>query len=263
MEDRKIQIKGRAKGLIALVLTFMLLFGNSLTVFAMSYSVNNNGLSTTFKKGKKISSSDSITWTGTGNLEIYVDNSSKKICTNTPGTGADVWNVDAEYWVVSTRNKGTNGGELMLSTTEVLPDEETEEEEEQSGGDEKHTHNFQWQTVKEPTETEDGLAKNICSCGMVDGEQTISSATGYINEIRDSIEGAPEGGTVEINTEIYRCYTSKIMKALAKRGDVTLKTTYLAEDGTWKSFTIPAGSAPTDGEQFYGFTYLGNRYGWN
>lgn len=53
MEDRKIQIKGRAKGLIALVLTFMLLFGNSLTVFAMSYSVNNNGLSTTFKKGKK------------------------------------------------------------------------------------------------------------------------------------------------------------------------------------------------------------------
>lgn len=73
MEDRKIQIKGRAKGLIALVLTFMLLFGNSLTVFAMSYSVNNNGLSTTFKKGKKISSSDSITWTGTGNLEIYVD----------------------------------------------------------------------------------------------------------------------------------------------------------------------------------------------
>ena len=77
------------------------------------------------------------------------------------------------------------------------------------------------------------------------------------------IKEAPENGTVEITTSNFSCYTSFILKELSKRPDVSLKTTFKDKDGSMKTFTIPAGQAPTDGAQFYGFTYLGNLYGWN
>ena len=53
-----------------------------------------------------------------------------------------------------------------------------------------------------------------------------------------------------------------MMEELAKRPDVSLKTTYVDEEGNLRSFTIPAGQAPVEDDLFYGFVYLGNRYGW-
>ena len=132
-----------------------------------------------------------------------------------------------------------------------------------SGSSYKHEHYFEWVETIEPTETSDGLMEHKCACGAVDDSYVISRAMAFVKNIVKMIQEAPENGTVEITTDYYTCYTSYILKELIKRPDVSLKTTYKDKDGNVRTFTIPAGQAPTDGAQFYGFTYLGNLYGWN
>lgn len=117
--------------------------------------------------------------------------------------------------------------------------------------------------MKEPTETDDGLEEYRCAeCGKTEASQPIPAAMYYVKNLIESIENAPENGIVENETGVFRCYTQRTMKALRDRPDVSLKTTFTDEEGNRKSFTIPAGQALDDGEQFYGYTYLGNLYGW-
>ena len=132
-----------------------------------------------------------------------------------------------------------------------------------SSTSDRHEHYFEWVETIEPTETSDGLMEHKCACGAVDDSYVISGAMAFVKNIVKMIQEAPENGTVEITTDYYTCYTSYILKELIKPPDVSLKTTYKDKDGNARTFTIPAGQAPTDGAQFYGFTYLGNLYGWN
>ena len=126
-----------------------------------------------------------------------------------------------------------------------------------------HEHSYGWVEAYEPSVSGDGLMQHKCSCGAVDDQYTIPGSLAYLRMFCAAIQNAPENGTVEWNPYAFRCYTRRMMEELAKRPDVTLITTYTEADGTTKSFTIPAGQALTDSEMFYGFTYLGNLYGWN
>ena len=126
-----------------------------------------------------------------------------------------------------------------------------------------HEHSYEWVEAFEPSVSGDGLMQHKCSCGAVDDQYTIPGSLAYFRMFCAAIQNAPENATVEWNPFMFRCYTRKMMEELAKRPDVTLRTTYTEADGTTKSFTIPAGQALTDEELFYGFTYLGNLYGWN
>lgn len=126
-----------------------------------------------------------------------------------------------------------------------------------------HTHSFNWIETLEATETTDGLMEYRCSCGLVEDKLVLPAPMAFVKNIVYKIQNAPANGTVEIKTENYTCYTDFIMAALRKRPDVSLKTTYTDKDKSTKTFTIPAGQAPDDGQLFYGFTYLGNLYGWN
>ena len=102
-----------------------------------------------------------------------------------------------------------------------------------------------------------------CACGAVDDSYVMSGSMAFVKKVVKLIQTAPQNGTVDITTKNYSCYTAWIIEELAKRPDVSLKTTYTDAEGNVKTFTIPAGQAPTDGAEFYGFTYLGNKYGWN
>ncbi len=126
-----------------------------------------------------------------------------------------------------------------------------------------HAHDFQWIITVDPTDTEDGLSEYICkNCPATAGSQPVSKAFVWVKNIIEQIENAPEGGTVVVETDMYFCYTAKIIEALLARPDVTLETHFTDEAGNRKGFIIPAGQAPADGAQFYGFIGLGNRYGW-
>ena len=270
MEQSTKEMKKRFKGLLTLVLIFLMMFGNSLTVLAQNYAVK-------YDKGEF---PRTLTVQAGDTLELYseylagysltVDGKSiENIDGNDIGTSYTRYSypVSGNYNVTVSKEQNVYGQwELSASLISFSPaNPNPQSGTGQGNAKEKtpHSHDFKWQTVIEPTIDSDGLSQLRCPCGAIEATQPISGAIAYVSTVRDDIENAPQSGLVEIKTEQYRCYTAKIMKTLRERPDVSLKTTFLDEDGTWKSFTIPAGQAPADEELFYGFTYLGNLYGWN
>lgn len=254
--------KKNLKKLLVATMAMVMLFGNSLSVLAADYNYNN------LTVGQELTGGDTVTFTGySGDPEVYYDDTlwgsdgDGGISINSLDSDTDVMTIaNGRIYYVKHKEVLFDGGSsptprLDLSTTPIAPTTPSTKP-----GKSEHHHNFQWKIVKDPTLYEDGLAQSVCECGAVEAQQPISAGTAFINMVRDKIEAAPQGGTVEISTEMYFCYTAKIMKALQARPDVSLKTNYLTEDGTWHTFTIPAGSAPVGDTQFYGFTGLANYY---
>lgn len=128
-----------------------------------------------------------------------------------------------------------------------------------SGG--THTHSLRWEIVQEPTETVAGRSEYRCECGHVEAAQPISFFGAIIKQIIKSIEEAPQNGTVVVENKFLRCLTDEIMEALHKRSDVNLEVKF-SEQGVNYHFLIPATAAPTEEEEWFGYFYLGGRYGW-
>ncbi len=124
-----------------------------------------------------------------------------------------------------------------------------------------HTHNFKWEITLEPTETTDGRAEYCCECGHVEQVQPISFFGAIIKRILGSIEEAPQNGTVLVENKFLRCLPDEVIEALQKRSDVNLEVKFTEQEIKYH-FLIPAGTAPTEGEEWYGYFYLGGRYGW-
>lgn len=266
MEQSTKEMKKRFKGLLTLVLVFLMMFGNSLTVLAQNYVVKYDNDGEPWPKTFEIAAGDT--------LELYSEYLGDFILTMdgneitnpesimSKSSIEDVYliysyNASQNYSVTVSRDKPQYNWILSVSLNSINQGNQNQ------GQENTHSHDFNWQTVIEPTLNSDGLSQLRCPCGAVEASQPISVATAYVSAICTDIKDAPQGAIVEINTKQYRCYTAKIMKSLRERPDVSLKTTFLDIDGTWKSFTIPEGCAPADEELFYGFTYLGNLYGWN
>ncbi|MBQ2935434.1 MAG: hypothetical protein IJD96_04260 [Lachnospiraceae bacterium] len=250
--------KKNLKKLLVATMAMVMLFGNSLSVLATNYNYND------LTVGQELTGGDTVTFTGySGAPRVYYDDTLWEAANVGGGINinfvTDVMTISNGYIYYVKHKEVLSGSSptprLDLSTTPIAPTTPSTKP-----GKSEHHHNFQWKIVKDPTLREDGLAQSVCECGAVEAQQPVSSGTAFINMVRDKIEAAPQGGTVEISSELYFCYTAKIMKALQARPDVSLKTNYLTEDGTWHTFTIPAGSAPAGDTQFYGFTGLANYY---
>ena len=130
-----------------------------------------------------------------------------------------------------------------------------------SGGGGTHTHTLSWKIVIEPTEISDGRCEYSCECGHVEAAQPISFFGAIIKRIIKEIQEAPENGTVTVENQFLRCLTDEIIDALHKRSDVSLEIIFKEEEETYQCL-IPAGKAPTDGGEWYGYFYLGSLYGW-
>lgn len=274
---KKDSLGKQRKRILGMVMALVMLFGNSLSVLAASYNVND------LREGQELQSGDEVYFKNDnkmGQLIIYVDDTEQGRVSypypNDNATQSNSYTLTSNYRVQSVipmqeTYSSPIPAELKLevmtgsATPSVNPGGAAQGAQKPKATEPKateHYHDFQWKVVKDATLTEDGLAQSVCECGEVEAQQPVSSGLAFVDMVRNEIKAAPEGGTVEITSELYTCYTAKIMEELGKRPDVSLKTTFPSEDGTWKSFTIPAGQAPTDGELFYGFTYLGNLYGW-
>lgn len=269
MEQSTKEMKKRFKGLLTLVLVFLMMFGNSLTVLAQNYVVEYDNDGEPWPKTFEIAAGDTLELYSDylGGFTLKMDGNEipnpESIMSKSPiGTQYFKYSYNAsQNYSVTVSKEITNW--TTLTVTLVSLSQGNQNPQPGTGQENTHSHDFNWQTVIEPTLNSDGLSQLRCHCGAIEATQPISGATAYVSTVRDGIENAPQSGLVEIKTEQYRCYTAKIMKTLRERPDVSLKTTFLDEDGIWKSFTIPAGQAPADEELFYGFTYLGNLYGWN
>lgn len=125
-----------------------------------------------------------------------------------------------------------------------------------------HSHNYQWTVIKEATEKTDGCTALMCEgCGRIEAKQPISFFNNIIYNVREEIKNAPENGTVTIDNEFLRCFSDEMVEELLARPDVTVVVNFTDKDVNY-SFTIPAGKAPTDGQEWYGYYYLGSVYGW-
>lgn len=125
-----------------------------------------------------------------------------------------------------------------------------------------HTHNFQWIVIKEATETADGCIALMCEgCGSIEATQPISYFNNIIYNVRNKIKNAPVNGTVTIENEFLRCFSDEMVEDILARPDVTVIVNF-TDKGVNYSFTIPVGKAPTDGQEWYGYYYLGSVYGW-
>ena len=125
-----------------------------------------------------------------------------------------------------------------------------------------HSHNFQWTVIKEATEKTDGCTALMCEgCGQVEATQPISYFNNIIYNVMAEIKDAPVNGTVTIDDEFLRCFSNEMVEEILARPDVTVVVNFTDKDVNY-SFTIPAGKAPTDGQEWYGYYYLGSVYGW-
>lgn len=260
---KKEALKTWKKRGMALGLSLVMLLGSGLVALAAStYTVSD------FGAGRKVVYPGDVVngVTGAGGMQNFnvTINGVPNAADSTPTSTI----INGTYWAKSSAMDLPGGGKrYTLELTTYVPDSKptseggTQEPSKKSSYSHRHAHSYR--VVIEPTETEDGLGQSRCDCGDVEWEQVIPSGLAWVKNILSKIENAEENGVVEIETNIYSCYTKKIIEALQKRPDVTLKTVYTDKEGNRQGFTIPAGQTPTDGADFYGFTYLGNLYGWD
>lgn len=281
MEMEKKVLFQRIKGLLALVLAFTMMFGTGMMVLAdEAKKIDYFDI----KVGANIPGGTTLyhSYSDSGEVYVYIYDDEKK----------DKIEEDYNNRTKSPHLEPTNIDEILKQTTGLnisvtLPGGYTYSVEKNWGRNEfwvlryplksneevqpvqpaqlvaSHEHSFQWVETLEATLESDGLMQHRCECGAVDDEYRISASLVYFHKYCGAIQNAPQNAVVEWNSDPFRCYTRRMMEELAKRPDVSLKTTFTDTDGSRKSFTIPAGQAPADSELFYGFTYLGNLYGWN
>ena len=282
MEMEKKVLFQRMKGLLALVLAFTMMFGTGMMVLADEAKIDFEKINV----GDNIPGGTTLfhSYRHSGDIVVYIydDKNEDKIeedfkkQTKPPFPGP-------KYCVETLEDSVLHGGDVSVT----LPDRYTYSVKEAKDKNTfwmvryplksneevqpvqpvqpvaSHVHSFQWVETLEATLESDGLMQHRCECGAVDDEYPISASLVYFHEYCAVIRNAPQNAVVEWNSDPFRCYTRRMMEELAKRPDVSLKTTFTDTDGRRKSFTIPAGQAPADSELFYGFTYLGNLYGWN
>lgn len=278
MEMEKKVLFQRIKGLLALVLAFTMMFGTGMMVLAdeakkIDYEYINEG--DNIPGGTTLYHS----YKDSGDIYVYIydDENKDKIeedynnQTNKPWPGPEycvetLKEYRGKYIAVTLPGGYTysvekiwRGNYFWMVRYPLKSNEEVQPVQPVAS----HEHSFQWVETLEATLESDGLMQYRCECGAVDDEYRISASLVYFHEYCGAIQNAPQNAVVEWNSDPFRCYTRRMMEELAKRPDVSLKTTFTDTDGSRKSFTIPAGQAPADSELFYGFTYLGNLYGWN
>ncbi|MDO5019935.1 MAG: hypothetical protein Q4E29_05635 [Lachnospiraceae bacterium] len=249
------------KGLLALVLAFLVLLGNGMDVFAATYKLNTRR-SSSLELNAIVCGGDVIELGRYDNLYL-----NGRPCANGGESYTFPGDTNDKYIFYTKEQEGDGSTHVynhyfknyIAPETEPAASPVAQPIENDTG----HEHSYEWVEAFEPSVSGDGLMQHRCSCGAVDDQYTIPGSLAYFRMFCAAIQNAPENGTVEWNPYAFRCYTRRMMEELAKRPDVTLRTTYTEADGTTKSFTIPAGQALTDEELFYGFTYLGNLYGWN
>ena len=268
----------RMKGLLALVLAFTMMFGTGMMVLAdeaKKIDFENINVGANIPGGTTLYHY----YRNSGDIYVYIYDDEKKDKieedynnqTNSPWPGPKhcvetLKETRGEYISVTlpggytySVEKKWGGNRFWVLRYPLKSNEEVQPAQPVAS----HEHSFQWVETLEATLESDGLMQHRCECGAVDDEYRISASLVYFHEYCGAIQNAPQNAVVEWNSDPFRCYTRRMMEELAKRPDVSLKTTFTDTDGSRKSFTIPAGQAPADSELFYGFTYLGNLYGWN
>ena len=235
-------LKKRIKGLLAFMLVVMMMFGSSLTVLAAYWSGGQLQVGTVVNGGDVISVSGGYVECGSENF----------------GTGSVTLPAEGKWQVIDKRGDD-NAWFVQLQLVSSAGGTGTAEPE-PSGS--SCQHEYEWVIGIMPTEEKDGRFDYECKhCGSVTAHQPLSFLYVIICNIIADIKEAPVNGVVTVDSKYLRSLPDEIIDALLARPDVTLDVKF-ADKGVPLHFTIPAGMAPTDDADWYGYYYLGTAYGW-
>lgn len=258
-------IRKRLKGVLAMLLVFLMVVGNPLIVRAdegkttvPSDAIFAGDLTADkpLKKGDKFwFYASGYVYIGT--TDVTEDNDNDYVSVSSAYKGTQTVNLYTVKPGIQLKFNGTDdsGYELYFNATTVSPTTTS------TVTAPPHSHSYEWVTTLEPTATTDGLCEYRCACGSVAASQPISYLTYIVKQILSDIKNAPANGTVTVDYDGLRCLSKVMIEALKARPDVTLIVQFTEQDVT-QSFIIPAGQAPADGADWYGYYYLGALYGW-
>ena len=286
----KKELKRRGKGLLALMLAFMMMFGSSMTVFAGNtyrldiplgggyggYTVSGDptGLTT----GQKLEGGDIIeivsgslmvTIDGGGSLEEKYNDVRGMLYVELPAGGK--YQVDSYSAQLPDPKYPRVTYNVALSTIPATPSGGTGNTSTESGSDDtgneywkNHVHIFSWVTTREATAEQDGIQENRCSCGLVQDTTVISASQVILQKFFDMVRNAPVNGTVSYDSSSLHTLSDKMLKCLSERSDVTVEVSF-AYQGTAYKMTIPAGcdysALLSDEDAFYGYFYFAQQTG--
>lgn len=184
--------------------------------------------------------------------------------------GSSMMVFAAEYSVgsLTSVSRLSQGDKIVLSSAgqvyiDNVPAPVNSDSDSDSGSG-RHIHDMQWIVRLQPTETQDGETEYRCvdeRCGHIEARQPVSLLGVVVKKIIKAIEEAPENGTVVIDNQFLRCFSNEIVEALLARPDVTVDVRFTEKEVDYR-FVIPAGKAPADEQEWYGYFYLGGLYGW-
>lgn len=180
--------------------------------------------------------------------------------------------VRAEEAVAADKTEDSNEQSEDAQEEEELTEEERAEREAEAArkalqNDPNHIHHFKWIAIMNESESAEGTINYMCpECDKIWYFRPISAYYAFQGDVARRIEMAPEGATIKVKTSHFINFNKQVMKALAKRADVSLYVSFLDQEykGNRVSFMIPAGEdteALLDENGYTGFLYLGGIYG--
>ena len=128
-----------------------------------------------------------------------------------------------------------------------------------------HTHNFQWQTITEPTKDADGLEGEMCSCGATRNTQPLSAYVYALNEYATPmINAAKAGQTITFEFGEWNSFPKSFMAKLVDKSaqNVTFVFKY-KWNHKLQTITIPAGTPIDLNFDWYGPAKMAELYGAN
>ena len=128
-----------------------------------------------------------------------------------------------------------------------------------------HVHNFQWQTITEPTKDADGLEGEVCSCGAVRNTQPLSAYGYALNEYATPmINAAKAGQTITFEFGEWNSFPKSFMAKLVDKSaqNVTFVFKY-KWNHKLQTITIPAGTPIDLNFDWYGPAKMAELYGAN
>ena len=126
-----------------------------------------------------------------------------------------------------------------------------------------HVHNFQWQTITEPTKDADGLEGEVCSCGATRNTQKLSAYGYALNQYATPmINAAKVGQTITFELGEWNSFPKSFM---AKLVDKSAQNVNFVFHYKWnhvkQEITIPAGTPIDLNFDWYGPAKMAELYG--
>lgn len=125
-----------------------------------------------------------------------------------------------------------------------------------------HVHNFQWQTITEPTSDADGLEAEVCSiCGERRNEQPLSAYGYVLNQYAaPMINAAQPGQTITFEFGEWNSFPKSFMEKIAAKNGATYVFKFKYNHQRY-TVCIPAGTKVDLNEDWYGPLKLAELYG--